>query len=416
MVSVELDWFQRQTDECHGEILEFIGRNLNGVEEMWVGLDTTQSWMAKQLLGYNYQNIRQLRCIGNQPGIGSNRIPIDMAELTSVYCDRSANQLVQITEVIRRSQQTLRDLNIDEFTEELAQALGIHPDSPVVTYSQLHRLAIAHLPDEGQISGSAFPNLKILSFSQTQYPVNPQTGCNQISETLEPRLTQHTWPALQRLAIDGISQGDIQGLVRVPQLEVLSIGALDTETAEDLGELPVACLERLEDLGSILDRCPQLVDLRLETPEAFDELYNESVERPSQPLLKEIATDSHSCLRHLTVSPWALTFDQILRLLSRAPQLNCLECIVHFTARHPVTATDFSGGQHLSHLILLHSTGPKHRHLFKSNLLRFLSHLNTGSLKTLDIYGALELPGLECTLARSLDDCLVGVFPLLGEQ
>ncbi|KAJ2762315.1 hypothetical protein H4S06_000725, partial [Coemansia sp. BCRC 34490] len=102
----------------------------------------------------------------------------------------------------------------------------------------------------------------------------------------------------------------------------------------------------------------------------------------------------------------------LLCLFDRLRNLRSFEGILQFTSRYPVTEHQrLEKHTRLAHLSLAHNTASKHKHIFKSNLLRFLSML--GNLKTLDIYGELELPGLENAIGRVVPGCSAGFYPLI---
>ncbi|KAJ2877748.1 hypothetical protein FB639_003633 [Coemansia asiatica] len=67
---------------------------------------------------------------------------------------------------------------------------------------------------------------------------------------------------------------------------------------------------------------------------------------------------------------------------------------------------------------MVHVTGVRFKHVFKANLLKFVAALGGGSgrgrrMKTLDVYGALEIPGLAGAIARVAPGCMASFYPLV---
>ncbi|KAJ1894029.1 hypothetical protein LPJ66_005421 [Kickxella alabastrina] len=428
MVSVELEGLRcRQGAECRRRILAFVHGRLGHVAELWVGLGAGSSEVERFFTSGGsgaFAQVEELRVIGKTMGaeVLGMQIP-EYPHLTVVYLDGSAARSTDILEVVRRSSSTLADLNMDEFQAEMAVALGMSPlAEPSVVYPVLRRLAVSSANDhEGDLlDGRSLPAVASLYCSQTQYPV--YSGSNIISNSTQVRLLRHPWPAARCLAVDALSRGDLLLLGEsLPQLQVLSVGALGGDV--HLGDIhrPAAALQ-MRDLGAVLSALPGLVDLRIEVPEPYEDMYTglveepgNAVDRPADPLMlaTDLVPEPHLALRHLTVNAWALTFDQILGVIDALPQLNALECVLLFSSRHPATRQIHAGGNHLASVSLAHTVPLRMKHVFKANLLRFAGALAGKRLRALDVYGALEITGIEKTLERALPGCVTNFYPLV---
>ncbi|KAJ2785861.1 hypothetical protein H4R18_000250 [Coemansia javaensis] len=443
MFSIELDAIRRQSTRCAERILAFVHQKLGHVREQWVGL-TDDRAIADRFFAHRFGAIRELRIIGKpmdaaaaagpaQGGPAAPRLQIPAySDLSVVYLDGTAAGLTSIVEVVRRSHQSLRDLNVDEFTARLAGELGLRPGAARLEYPRLQRLAVSNRSYEetdALLDGSRMPALTSLYFSESMYP--SFGGVNFAATSAQVRLMGGVWPSVRCLAVDGLSRGDV-ALVgeRMPTLQILSIGALGSDIPLGDPSTPSVPAD-LATVGVLLDTCPTLADLRIETPEEYEDMYNNSpafaahysecfperegempsFERPFDPTVLHIASKTHTALRSLTLNSWALTFDQLILLLGRLPQLNSLEGILHFTSRFQVTQRLPQKHQHLARLGLAHATAGRHRHLFKNSLLKFIGMLAV--LRSLDVYGDLEIPGLEGTIARLVPGCTAGFHSLI---
>ncbi|KAJ2331644.1 hypothetical protein GGH91_006367 [Coemansia sp. RSA 2671] len=213
-----------------------------------------------------------------------------------------------------------------------------------------------------------------------------------------------------------MTRGDIEWVGRrAPRLEVLRIGMLSSDV--DFADLlPTPAL----DLGSVsllLATCGRLVELCVETPEAFEDFYNNHegadprlpwYERPFD--VRAVVLGAGCGLRSLMLNAWALTFDQMLGLFESLPQLVSFEGNLKFNASYPATKRLSPGHASLKHLSLVHSTATRHRRVFKSNLLRFISMLPR--LRSLELYGSTDLPGIEAAVTRVIPGCVAGYYAL----
>ncbi|KAJ1955483.1 hypothetical protein EC988_001860, partial [Linderina pennispora] len=386
--------------------------------EIWVGLADDHALMQR-FFAQPYVHVNELRIIGKlgngvpvQTGMPQIALP-QYGALSVVYLDGPAAQITSVAELVRRSSQTLTDLNIGEYSAGLADTLGIRPPY-AVEYPQLTRLAISNSDDKSAdlIDGHAFPRLQSLYFSESVYPSN--SGHNTVSEFAGARLTSGTWSSLQYLAVDGLSQGDVAGLgQKIPGLLALSVGALGSDVGLADSDVPAPPLD-LHATGQIISTCANLRDLRIEVPEAYEDMYNNNHDagfpaapRPFAPSVQLINEPQYELL-HLALNTYALTFDQLTQLLACLPSLASFEGNVQFTSRFPCTLEKPHG---LAQLSIAHSTLPKYKHTFKSNLLKFLAQF--AELRTLEVYGELEIAGLEMALQHVLPRCQVGVFPLI---
>ncbi|KAJ1950093.1 hypothetical protein FBU59_000842 [Linderina macrospora] len=419
MFSVEFTGLHRESGACTERILRFLHTKLWAATEIWVGLADDHGLMS-QFFAHQYAGVTELRIIGKL----SDGAPMEFADveridlpqygpLSVVYLDGPAAQITSVAELVRRSRQTLVDMNIGEYSVELAETLGIRPPH-TVEYPQLTRLAISNSADDASslIDGSAFPQLLSLYFSESVYPSS--NGRNTVSDFPGARLTHSTWPQLQCLAVDGLSQGDVANLPQsVPCLTALSVGTLGSDVSLGDSDVPAPPLD-LVATGHIIGGNANMTDLRIEVPEAYEDMYNNSHDagfpaapRPFDPHVL-IIDRPQTALRHLTLNTYALTFDQLTHLLAHLPNLASFEGNVQFTSRFPCTLTQ---PLTLAQLSIAHTTVSKYRHTFKSNLLKFLSQF-TG-LRTLEVYGELEIAGLELALQHVAPGCQVGVFPLI---
>ncbi|KAJ2766712.1 hypothetical protein IWQ56_003610, partial [Coemansia nantahalensis] len=287
MLSIELDAIHRTSAQCLERLLAFVHGALDHVPEQWVGL-TEDVAMAARFFAKRFVNTRELRIIGkpmrvaltseqpNNPGVPLLQLPA-YSDLTVVYLDGTAADLTSIVELVRRSHQTLHDLNIDEFSVRLAEALGLRLAAGRLEYPLLRRLAVSNLrfePQDELLDGSRMPALASLYFSESTYPAddcrNPSTELNRL------RLMGSTWPSVRCLAVDALSAKDVSQVGRrMPRLQVLSIGALGTDVKLPDIEAPSVPMS-LQSIGRLLSSCSSLMDLRIETPEEYEDMYNNS--------------------------------------------------------------------------------------------------------------------------------------------
>ncbi|KAJ2715587.1 hypothetical protein H4R19_001120 [Coemansia spiralis] len=442
MLSIELDAIHRTSSQCLGRLLAFVHGALGHVPEQWVGL-TEDLDLATRFFAKRFDSTRELRIIGKPMRVAlAGEQPSDRSiprlqlpaysDLSVVYLDGTAADLTSIVEVARRSHRTLQDLNIDEFSARLAEALGLRLEAGRLEYPLLRRLAVSNLcfePLDELLDGSRMPALASLYFSESTYP--SVDGRNLNAESNRLRLMGSTWPSVRCLAVDALSAMDVlKAGWQMPRLQVLSIGVLGTDVKLPDTETPSVPVS-LQSISWLLRTCRSLVDLRIETPEEYEDMYNNSptfaahydecfpddkggmpsFERPFDPTLVDLVDREHPCLRALTLNSWALTFDQLVRMLGRLPQLNSFEGILRFTSRFLVTQCLAQPHQHLSRLSLAHNTGSRYRHIFKLNLLKFVAMLP--ALTSLDVYSELEIPGLENTVARLIPGCTPGFHSLI---
>ncbi|KAJ2865969.1 hypothetical protein GGI22_001394 [Coemansia erecta] len=445
MFSIELDTFSRSSDDCTNQIIAFAHECLCSAQEQWVALSEERS-VTERFFTKKFDNIRELRIIGISV-IDSAQWPSDSRLLLPEYqglgvmfLDGASAELTEVVEVVRRSCMTLHDLNIYGFTSGVARALGIAYDmdeARKLDYPRLRRIAISNraievdLPN-GILDGRRMPGLQLLYFSESVYP--SYAGHNVVTESDQVRLMGSEWPNVRFLAVDGISRADVALLGQdMRRLEFLSIGSLGNDVQLGDSLVPSVPVD-LHVLGSIVGSCPALVDLRVEMPELYEDMYNTtpaviaaaaagapgvaayapppSFDRPFDPSVRRIAQAPHANLMHVTLNSWALSFDQLLLFFDSLHNLRSFEGILQFTARYPVTEhRRLAKHRHLSQLSLAHCTASKHKHIFKSNILRFVSMLV--NLVTLDIYGALEFPGLDHAIGRVVPGCTAGFYPLV---
>ncbi|KAJ1822762.1 hypothetical protein LPJ56_000770 [Coemansia sp. RSA 2599] len=433
MVSVE---FGGMGDGRIERVVDWVAENLAGVRELWVELDRRDA--VRRLFEEKrafFESLEEIRIIGKacRADVGGRAVRVpEMPGLQVVYLDDMATAVTGIVDVVRRQCATLRDMNVDEYDGELAGRLGMAGGAcGAAVYSRLERLALACKPYQWEVvrlDAECVPRLRSLYFSQGLYPV--YAGRNLVRESMAVILMQKQWEWLEMLAVDTLSKGDLlQMQGKLPRLRVLSIGTMGSDV--DLADpdcAPDAPLD-IADVATILDACPQLIDLRIEVPAVFEDIYNGNapdqitpmVERPFFPLFRHLVPREHAKLRHLTINAWALTFDQALLLVDALPRLCSLEWVLRFSSRYPVSpeaARAVAAHGALAHMSLAHVTGVRFKHVFKANLLKFLAVLGGGSgvggrLKTLDVYGALEIPGLAGAVARVAPGCVAAFYPLV---
>ncbi|KAJ1643669.1 hypothetical protein LPJ64_004577 [Coemansia asiatica] len=439
MVSVEFMGIQDGRVQL---VVDWILKNLVRVKELWVELDRRD--VVKRLFGRHsggfFANIEKIRIIGKECCMGEEKdselqvmqIP-RLRNLEVVYLDYMATAMTDMVDVVKSQCGTLRDMNIDEYDQVMAERLGLRSDTGVVVvFTKLERLALACIPyqwDVVTVDARNMPYLRSLYFSQCLYPV--YAGRNLVRESMSVILMQNEWMNLEILAVDTFSKGDVLGMRgKLPRLRVLSIGTMGNEIDLADPSVPDMPLE-IGDLAVILDACPQLVDFRVEVPAVFEDMYNgnapdnmQSAERPFFPQFQNLVAQEHLCLKHLTINAWAITFDQALLLVYRLPRLCSLEWVLKFSSRHPVSSDVVQlvsgNGAHgsLAHVSMAHVTGVRFKHVFKANLLKFVAALGGGSgrgrrMKTLDVYGALEIPGLAGAIARVAPGCMASFYPLV---
>ncbi|KAI9501157.1 hypothetical protein BX070DRAFT_247834 [Coemansia spiralis] len=419
MFSIELDSLYRKSFECVKRIMGFVHSKLDQVKEVWVAL-AEDPRVAELFFAKKYERLEDLRVIGTP-------VLMDTEWLRSrawICMASAATLLTPIPEVVRRSHNTLRDLNIGLFSFDVAQKIGIAFGCRDQTeYPRLQRLAISNMEIEhidGLIDGAVMPGLRVLYFSEATFP--SANGHNLVAECTNTRLMASKWQ-VRCLCVDALSRADTELLgLRMPRLEFLSIGALGSDVELADTAVPSVPID-LKALGRVLDSCPTLVDLRIETPELYEDMYNAGLnntehkalappqfDRPFDPSIKHIA-NTHMNLLHMTLNSWALSFDQLLLLLDSLTNLHSFEGILRFTSRYPLTQNNTVKHHSLSHLSLAYNTASKHKHIFKSNLLKFVSVLD--NLKTLDIYGNLDIPGLGNAVEHLVPGCTAGFYPLI---
>ncbi|KAJ2503306.1 hypothetical protein GGH96_000327 [Coemansia sp. RSA 1972] len=455
MVSVELDALHRESARCVERVVRFVQMRLAHVKEQWVGL-TANSEIAKMFFERRFEDVKELRVIGKpmdaepeDPEPRERGPPLELptyGELSVIYLDGTASYMTSVLELVRRSHMSVQDLNIDEFSMPMSAMLGMIGDAEGLDYPLLRRLAISNKALEidtgvdstsddtrivsgcGLLHGSRMPALTALYFSESRYP--SLDGLNLVAERRHIRLTGDLWPNLKVLAVDGLTRADINQLgSRMPWLEVLSIGALGNDVQLRDTQVPSVPAD-LWTIAMILAGSPRLVDLRIETPEIYEDMFNNvpsfavhyaqrypdnpddmpMYDRPFDPTIECVET-MHVNLRHLTLNSWALTFDQITGMLEKLCALNSFEGILHFTPRYAVTRVLPQKHARLSHLSLAHNTSVRYKHIFKANLCRFVSMF--GVLRSVEVYSELEIPGLEKTVRALVPGCRAGFYSLI---
>ncbi|KAJ2068406.1 hypothetical protein GGI08_000883 [Coemansia sp. S2] len=425
MVSVELDGFSGSviSRDTVGRIIRFAHDRLSGVRELWVALSNDLEMVDMMLARKQYLHVDELRIVGKaltKQNFDYVVVIPPYTGLTAISLDGQSATMTTVTELVGRSQSTLRELNIEEYTVSLATALYLHPDSPWAEFPQLRQLAISNEGStdysEVMIDGRRLPAVEMLYFRETFYPTH-SSGCNPVFDSNCVRLMYGVWSKLRLLVVDALSRGDIMVIGRqAPLLEVLRIGLLgsDVELCGYEEEPPAPALD-LAAVSVLLQSCGRLLDLSIETPEAYEDFYNNHegadprlpwFERPFD--TQAVITGNGSVLRSLMLNAWALTFDQMLGLFQSLPCLNSFEGNLKFNASYPATLRM----RHLclAHLSLVHSTPTRHRKVFKSNLLRFVSMLP--ALRSLELYGSVDVPGIEAAVARVVPGCLAGFYAL----
>ncbi|KAJ2122887.1 hypothetical protein GGH12_003343 [Coemansia sp. RSA 1822] len=456
MVSVELDALHRTSAQCMARVVRFVQTQLAHVREQWVGL-TANKQVAKLFFERRFEGVRELRVIGKpmdaepeDPGPRESGPLLELpayGELSVIYLDGTASYMTTVLELVRRSHMSVQDLNIDEFSLPMSFELGML-GAQGLDYPLLRRLAISNkvleidtasleptgLDDtrivcgDGLLQGTRMPALTALYFSESRYP--SLDGLNLVAERRHVRLTGDLWPSLRVLAVDGLTRADVSQLgSRMPWLEVLSIGALGNDVQLRDTHAPSVPAD-LWTVAMILAQCPRLVDLRIETPEIYEDMFNNvpsfathyaqrypdnpddmpMYDRPFDPSV-QCVEHTHYSLRHLTLNSWALTFDQITGILEKLCALNSFEGILHFTPRYAVTRVLPHKHTRLSHLSLAHSTQVRYKHIFKANLCRFVSMFSV--LRSLEVYSELEIPGLEKTVRALVPGCRAGFYSLI---
>ncbi|KAJ2706104.1 hypothetical protein FB645_001861 [Coemansia sp. IMI 203386] len=434
MVSLELAGIG---DGRAAKVVDWVLDNLVGVREVWVELDHRKDVIGR-LLGCSefFRNVERIRIIGGECTDNMQMLEPTMAvpalpQLQVAYLDHAAAVATSVVETVRQQSGQLLDMNVDGYGAELAQQLGMTASSAV--YPRLERLALACAPhgwEAAQVDARCMPQLRSLYFSQRQYPV--YAGCNVVRESTAVVLMQSAWEHLEIMAVDALTRGDVARMAsRLPRLRVLSIGAMGNDVdVADRG----APDQPLDPVGfaAILLACPQLVDLRVEVPTLFEDRYNgfapdglPPADRPFFPAVRHLAVADHAGLRHLTINAWALTFDQALRLVRRLPRLGSLEWVLQFSSRHPLSAdtvreTDGHAHPSLAHVCMVHTTAVRFKHVFRTNLLRFVAALGGGAgvggrLRSLDVYGALEIAGLSDAVACVAPGCVAAFYPQRGK-
>ncbi|KAJ2864797.1 hypothetical protein GGH94_002687 [Coemansia aciculifera] len=426
MVSVELDGFEGSCvgREAVRRIIGFAHERLSGVRELWVALSNDWEMVDLMLAKKQYAHVDELRIVGKAltKSLYDAVVIPPYTGLSAISLDGQSASMTTVTELVGRSQRTLRELNIEEYTVALATALCLHPDSAWAEFPQLRQLAISN---EGSteysdvmIDGARLPAVEMLYFRETFYPLQ-SSGCNPVFDSTSVRLMYGVWAKLRLLVVDALSRGDIAVVGRqAPNLEVLRIGLLgsDVELSGDEEEPPAPALD-LAAVSVLLQTCGRLLDLSIETPEAYEDFYNNHEGADPRLPWFERPFDTHaqivgngSLLRTLMLNAWALTFDQMLALFHSLPSLNSFEGNLKFNASYPATLRVASRHLCLAHLSLVHSTPTRHRKVFKSNLLRFVSMLP--ALRSLELYGSIDVPGVEAAVARVVPGCLAGFYAL----
>ncbi|KAJ2733155.1 hypothetical protein IW152_003312 [Coemansia sp. BCRC 34962] len=394
MVSVELDGFYGYP-EAAGGVVEFVHGRLSGVSELWVALSDDMETVRSMVEGARYPNVEELRIVGKASSSSltehvSRVVVPEYGGLTAISLDGASVAMTSVAELVGRSRAALRELNIEEYSVAMAALLGLHPDSKWMEYPRLRQLAISSEEAseyKAVIDGRRLPAVEMLYYREASYPLPSGSGYSPIFDSPCARLMQGEWRGLRLLVVDALSRGDIEAVGRkAPRLEVLRVGMLSSDI--DFGDLlpPAPAL----DLGSVsllLATCGRLVELCVETPEAFEDYYNNHegadprlpwYERPFDVQARVSGgEDNSSGLRSLMLNAWALTFDQMLVLFESLGQLVSFEGNLKFNASCPATRRLQSPPGHpsLAHLSLVLSTATRHRRVFKSNLLRFISML-----------------------------------------
>ncbi|KAJ2414544.1 hypothetical protein GGI10_002320 [Coemansia sp. RSA 2530] len=383
MVSVELDGFIGWKPVAR-RVVEFVHGKLSGVGELWVALSEDMEIVRLMVEGARYPNVEELRLVGKRsltkPAAGRVVVP-EYRGLTAISLDGMSLALTSVAELVGRSRGTLRELNIEEYSAAVAAQLHLHPDSAWIEYPRLRQLAISSEGGCAAVDGERLPAVEMLYYREATYQAPGTSGYSPVFESTCLRLMQGVWRGLRLLVVDAMTRGDIEWVGRrAPRLEVLRIGMLSSDV--DFADLlPTPAL----DLGSVallLATCGRLVELCVETPEAFEDFYNNHegadprlpwYERPFD--VRAVVLGAGCGLRSLMLNAWALTFDQMLGLFESLPQLVSFEGNLKFNASYPATKRLSPGHASLKHLSLVHSTATRHRRVFKSNLLRFISML-----------------------------------------
>ncbi|KAJ2476495.1 hypothetical protein EV174_004912, partial [Coemansia sp. RSA 2320] len=429
MVSVELDGFigEQRTLAVVERVMRFAVEMLANIKELWVSLPQ-DSGIAGKLLGHKYANVEEIRLVGRSAiqEIAPVLIP-NYSRLTAISLDRQSAAATSCSELVVRSQQTLRELNIEEYTVELGSSLRLLPGSEWAAYPQLRQLAISQVAgvyDRWMVDGARLDAVEMLYFRDTEYPA---TGAgNRVLESTHVRLMGAAWARLRLLVVDSLSRGDVERLGSyAPRLEVLRVGLLGGDVHLEAGGQPAAALD-LAAVAVILQTCRQLEDFSVETPEPYEDVYNarcphsETVacwERPydlGQRFGPLVVDPPHTRLRALMLNAWALTFDQLRSLFGALPALNSFEGNLKFTSDS--YSSNFindgrMGGSRLAHVSLVLSAPPtRHPRAFKSSLLRFVGGLP--ALRMLEIYGSADMPGIEDAVARVAPGCVAGFYSL----
>ncbi|KAJ1669194.1 hypothetical protein GGF38_002442 [Coemansia sp. RSA 25] len=333
-------------------------------------------------------------------------------------------------ELVGRSQATLRELNIDEYTAALGTALQLHPSSSssLLEFPQLRQLAISSSDTDytqPMIDGARLPALEMLYFRETTYP--PAYG-NRVFASAAVRLMPGVWRRLRLLVVDALSSGDIAVIgAQAPSLKVLRVGLLgcDVDVPEPITVPPVPAMD-IPAVLAVLQSCTQLVDFSVETPDAFEDAYNNHdhadplipwFERPSSSSANttfaavDLASNAGG-LKTLMLNAWALTFDQLLALFHALPALTSFEGSLKFNASYACRRRCSPLLHHtaLAHQSLVLSAPARHRRVFTSSLLRFVAMLP--ALRTLELYGSVDMPGVAAAVARVVPGCVAGFYAI----
>ncbi|KAJ2742237.1 hypothetical protein GGI20_004629 [Coemansia sp. BCRC 34301] len=415
MTSVELEGFEGVVAR---RVVGF-AHMLDHVQELWVTLSDDPE-IVRMMLGREYHRVEELRLVGKSGIAQHPLLPIhkEYRDLGAISLDAKAALMTDAVELVARSRTTLRELNVEEYTNALANGLRLHPQSPYTQFPSLRQLAISSTGDlDAVLDGVRMPALEMLYFRDTTYPCTPEG--NAVLESHAVRLMRTPWPRLRLLVVDSMTRGDLGVLSSMaPSLELLRIGLLgsDVDVVALEGGPPCPAID-LAGVIRILDSCDRLVDLSIETPDAFEDAYNNHdaidpqtawFERPSNPPFGiSLENGSQGTLRSLSLNAWALTFDQLLSLFGLLPALTSFEGNLKFNASYPCRSAERGGVVHLS---LVHSTRSRHRRVFTSNLLRFVSMLPL--LRTLELYGSSSVPGIESAVSRVLPGCVTSFCAL----
>ncbi|KAJ2890420.1 hypothetical protein IWW38_004141, partial [Coemansia aciculifera] len=251
MVSVELDGFVGMRRAARA-VVGFAHARLTSVKELWVTLSEDRE-IVESMFAYRYEHVDELRIVGKALASMGGKVQegrlVEIpgySRLAAISLDGQAAGMAEATELVKRCYATLRELNIEEYTETLGKSLALHPSSPEwLEYPQLRQLAISSIASDysaAMLDGRRMPAVEMLYFRETTYP-SLSGGTNPVFESTGKRLMTGEWATLRLLVVDALSRGDIAVIGRrAPCLEVLRIGLLGSDVE----------IEVLDDGGPVL--------------------------------------------------------------------------------------------------------------------------------------------------------------------